>query len=150
MDITIGNKTPKEKNKKEDLVKKPAVEPTDSNSNEIPNIIRRLRMIDETNSNLRKRIQVTDQNMILNTKKLVTETKAISSDIIEIKAEIEKINEKIIQIAKELRESAKSEEVKIIKKYLDYWQPVKFVTQGEIDYIIEEALNQKLGKLNKG
>jgi hypothetical protein len=54
---------------------------------------------------------------------------------------------RIIMIIKELRMSAKKEEVDGLKKYVELWEPVKFVTQNQVEKIVEEKVEEiKAGK----
>lgn len=107
---------------------------------------RRFRLLEESIKNLRKSLQVTESNMITKNRTFSTEIKALTSDLDETKSEITEIKEKIISIINELQSYAKLNDVKILEKYLHMWNPVKFVTQDEVEKIIEEKLkkNRKL------
>lgn len=101
---------------------------------------RRMRILEERINNLRRTVQVTDQNMMMTTKKLNSEIKIINSDINDFHKEIQEIKDKLRLVIKELKLTAKYEDVKILNKYFEMWEPVKFVTQQEIDSIIERKL----------
>ncbi len=105
---------------------------------DVSNISRRLRILEERYTNFRNRIQVTDQNMLLHSKKQTTNIKTINSDINDLKKEINDIHEKIDLIIKELNNSAKKEDVEVLQKYINLWDPMNFVTRKEIEKLIKE------------
>ena len=67
----------------------------------------------------------------------------------DIRKEIDEIKEKVIDIVAELESAAKREEVKVLEKYINFWNPVKFVTQNEAEAIVREILKQEKDKSGK-
>ena len=59
--------------------------------------------------------------------------------------EIEDLKEKLSILGEENKLGATKEEVGVLQKYVNYWEPLNFVTRKEIDKIIDE----KLGKTQK-
>ena len=115
--------------------------PTDIRLNEdVSEISRRLRILEERYTNIRNRIQVMDQNMLLHNKKQTTDIKTIDSDISDLKKEINDINEKISLIVKELNDSAKKEDIEVLQKYINLWDPMNFVTRKEVEKLIKEII----------
>ena len=115
---------------------------------------RRLRTIEERFSNLERRSQVTEENMLSSDRKIKSEIKLTSSDVSDIKAQIAELTEKIKAVIRELQDFAKIEDVEVIKKYLNLIEPLGFVTQNEVDRIVrqavEEALSQQLSGQGTG
>ena len=107
---------------------------------DISNVSRRLRIVEEGFTNLRRALQVTEQNMLAKHKIFSTEIRTVMSDISDIKKDINDVKEKMLEFVKELKESAKREEVKVLEKYINLWNPVKFVTQNEVEQIVKEML----------
>ncbi len=93
-------------------------------------------------NSLRREFDVLKEDSSKKYDKLGKEIKMVNEDLIELKREREKINEKIDLIIKELKLSANKEEVESLKKYLDLWSPLNFVTQRDVERIVEE----KMGK----
>jgi SMC interacting uncharacterized protein involved in chromosome segregation len=93
-------------------------------------------------NSLRREFDVLKEDFSKKYDRLGKELKMFNEDLIELKREREKINEKIDLIIKELRLSANKEEVESLKKYLDLWSPLNFVTQKDVERIVEE----KMGK----
>ena len=113
-------------------------------SEDILALARRLRTLEERNTSLRIRLQVLEQNMLSKSKNTSTEIKTINSDMIEIKSEITEVKDKILLLIKELDSFAKREELDVLKRYLELWQPINFVTQKEVQEIVREELRKLL------
>ena len=45
-------------------------------------------------------------------------------------------------IIKELKLTAGKEEVLILKKYIDLWNPMNFATQRDVERLVEEKISQ--------
>ena len=118
-------------------------------SEDINNASRRLRTLEEGFTNLRRTLQVTEHNMLEKNKLFSTDIRALTSDINDIRKEIDEIKEKVIDIVGELEQTAKREEVKVLEKYINFWNPVKFVTQNEVEAIVKEILKQEKDKAGK-
>ena len=116
---------------------------------DIGNLGRRLRILEESITNIRGALQVTEQNMLGKNKVFATEIRTLTSDMGDIKTEISEIKEKILELVNELKETAKRDEVKILEKYINFWNPVKFVTQNEVESIVKEILKKNTQKTIK-
>lgn len=106
-------------------------------------ISRRLKLLEEGFTNLRKFFQVTEENILAKNKHYSAEIKTLTSDINEIRKEIQELRDRMFLIIKELQTTARKEEVKVLEKYINLWNPIKFVTQNEIEQIIDEVLEKK-------
>ena len=110
---------------------------------QVNNAILRLRVIEERNQRLNERLQLTDQSALRMNKRLSEEIKIANEDITELKLEVAEIKEKIMLIIKELRSSPKKEEFEILRKYIEMWEPLNFVTHKEVENIVEDQLRRK-------
>ena len=81
---------------------------------QINEIMRRLRVLEERYSNLRKKNQLTDQNMLEDIKNVSDEIHVIQSTITELKKDINEVNHKIRLLNDEIAQS-----VNAIMKHLD-------------------------------
>lgn len=104
------------------------------------NIERRTRVVEERFGTLSKRNEMIDQNMLKHFKKVNSNIKTINDDIMEVKKDIHKIKSTMDLIIKEIKLSAKKEDVNVLQRYINMWDPVKFVTQNEVESIIKRAL----------
>lgn len=107
----------------------------------VSNAMRRLRMIENRYDNMRRKLQFLEQNMLEQHKKLNTELKTTNMDVVEIKRGFLELQNRMRMLIKEVQLRADKEDVEVIKKYLDFWEPVKFVTREQV----EEILDRRLG-----
>ena len=68
------------------------------------------------------------------------DVKSAGDEMIELKHEQNKTLEKMDLIVKELKRTAGVEELQVLKKYIDFWNPMHFVTQKDLDREIEKRL----------
>ena len=112
-------------------------------TSEVNSLSRRIRLLEESFANLRRFFQVTENNTIERNKHYGAELKTVTSDISEIRKEMHEIREKLSLVIKELQTVARKEEVKVLEKYINLWNPIKFVSQNEIEGIINEVLDKR-------
>ena len=118
--------------------------PEFSDVNEDMNTLsRRLRLLEEGFANLRRFFQITEENIIAKNKHYSAEIKTISSDIMEIRKEMQELRDKLGLVIRELQTVARREEVKVLEKYINLWNPIRFVTHNEVESIINEVLGKK-------
>ncbi|MEA3429874.1 MAG: hypothetical protein U9R08_01240 [Nanoarchaeota archaeon] len=112
-------------------------------SNQINNMGRRLRIMEERFSNIRNKMEVDERNMLMFHKKVNTEFKTFNSEITDIKSELKDIRQQMSMMIKEIQLSAKKEDVKVLEKYIDIWQPLNFATRKEVEKIVRELLEEE-------
>ena len=106
-------------------------------------IVGRLRINESKITALRERLLVTDINMIDEYKRLSEEIKNINSEIMEIKNAMQSLKETMQDIIKNIERFASVEDVKVLERYINVWNPLNFVTEKEVRQLIQE--NKKNG-----
>jgi len=114
-------------------------------SQEITNLSTRLRVLEERSSNMKKKQEIVEQNMLSHRKKYADEIGLLKDEIDEIKKVMTEIENRIIMIIKEIQLGAKKEDVDSLMKYIEMWEPVKFVTQNQVENIVREIMEEKGG-----
>lgn len=115
---------------------------------EVNNVSRRLMVLEERYTNLRKKTQVTDQNMLNSNKKFMTEIHTIHDEIDDEKKQLQDLVGKLKIIVRELKECAKHNEVEVLQKYINLWEPINFVTRDTVSRIIKEETEAQFKDLN--
>ena len=110
----------------------------------IGEVERRLRTLEERFSNLERRSQVTEENMLSSDKKLRADVKLINEELSETGSQLAGMLDKIKAIIMEFRGVAKLEDVDVIRKYLNLIEPLDFVTQNEVKRIVQESVDEAL------
>lgn len=98
----------------------------------VNDIASRLRVLEERYSNLRKKTQVTDQNLIESEKSMLKELEELNQKVLDLKHGIFDMNEKITTMLGELSNCVKEEEFTAIARYVELWEPANFVTRDEV------------------
>jgi hypothetical protein len=102
----------------------------------------RLRVAEERYADLRRKLQLIEQNMLMHQKKAVLESKNVSVDVMEIKRTVRAMEDKVIMAIKDLQLTARKEDVDVLKRYVEMWDPIRFVSYDQAEKLIDE----KLGK----
>ncbi|MBT4651029.1 hypothetical protein HOC13_00740 [Candidatus Woesearchaeota archaeon] len=110
---------------------------------EIGKIYSWLKGIESKVNNLRSEVEIIRDNLSNKFDKLDRELKTINSDVLELKRESSKTQEKMDLIIKELRLTSSKDEVMVLKKYMDMWNPMNFVTQRDVERLVEQKLEEK-------
>lgn len=106
----------------------------------------RLRSLEGKYNLLRDRALIINNNMIDQYKKTSTEMKAINDDIKEIKSDLFKIKEAMKHMLKEFELFARKDDVKFLEKYINLWNPMKFITEEELVKALEKQKENKSKK----
>ena len=117
----------------------PQDENQDANT-ELNALGRKIRLMEDRYSNLHKKTTVNEQNMISYNKRLNNEIRSLNSEILDLRRLIDNVDSKLMLIIKELKLCAKKEEVELVKRYVNLWEPIRFVTRKEVETIVDDAL----------
>jgi hypothetical protein len=93
-------------------------------------------------NNLNREVRVLKEDFLRRNERLKKEVKSMDGEMLEMKLKHERFEQKMDLIIKELKKTAGKEEVDTIKKYLELWNPMNFVTQKDL----ERAINAQLKK----
>ncbi len=104
----------------------------------ITDLDRRLRILEERYGNIRKKLQLTDQNIIESERGFVKDLKQVNEDTLKLKKQVNDYSEKISIFNDEVNQAAKRTDIKLIEKYLDLWDPKNFVTRKELKEYLKQ------------
>ena len=104
----------------------------------------RLNLVEEKTTNLNKKFEVLEKNMLDNFKKFNSNFRSSDSDLLEVKRDLDSLRQKLDLVIKELKMTAGKDEFNTLKKYLDLWNPSRFATRDEVEKIINEKLEKNL------
>ena len=105
---------------------------------------RRLRELEERSQNLRKKVQMTDQNFMNQNKRSMQELKTVHSEMRELKHFMNDLDNKMLLLIKELRLCARKEEVKVLDRYISIWEPINFMSRKEAERYIAGLLEDMI------
>ncbi len=107
--------------------------------NELSN---RVRILESKQTLFTERLLNVNQNMIEQYKQITKEIKANREEIKEIKKEIFELQNIIQHLTEEATDFAKRDHVKVLEKYIKLWNPLNFVTEKDIEKMIEKKLKE--------
>lgn len=105
---------------------------------QINNLSARIRISEERFSDLRKRLDFIEQNLLSNHKKAMGDIKLLGEDVHQLKHSLTDVQDRIITVIKELRLTARKDDINVLKRYIELWDPVKFVTADQAEKIARE------------
>jgi hypothetical protein len=101
-------------------------------ANIISDLDRRLRILEERYSNLRKKIQLTDSNLIDSERSFSKELRTFNDELLELKRSTSDFGDKMMLFSGEMDNTAKKTDLKVLEKYLAMWDPKMFVTRKDL------------------
>jgi hypothetical protein len=93
-------------------------------------------------NNLLREVDVLKNDFIKRANQLNKDFKTISDDVMEARHEQEKMNQKMTLIINELKQTAGQEEVLTLKRYVEFWNPLNFVTQRDLEKAVERKVDE--------
>lgn len=96
----------------------------------------RLRLLEEKTTNLNRKIELLESNLVSSNKKRGETLRAIDQDLLAVKQEMADFRHKIGLIIAELKLTAGKDEMNTIKSYLDMWNPTRFATRDEVEQMV--------------
>ena len=110
-----------------------------NNREELNAISGRLKILENRYNDVRKMIDFVETNMITNQRKTNEEIRESSNEIYNLKRSIEEIQNVILAIKNELSLKSDKEEIEVMKKYTELWDPTRFVTIDQVQKMIDES-----------
>ena len=94
-------------------------------------------------NNLVREVNLLKNDFISKNNKLNKEVRTFSEDLISTRRELDSTLQKLDLIIKELKKTAGAEEVTVLKRYMEFWNPTNFVTQRDLERTVEAKLTEK-------
>jgi hypothetical protein len=115
-------------------------------SRKVSDLLSRLRVLEERYANLRREHQATGQNMIENHQNLSKQQRKLSENSVALKRNLHELGEQISTMQGELVDVAKSHDLKVLERYLSFWEPSHFITREEAEKIIRETMTDSASR----
>ncbi len=100
-------------------------------------------------NNLIREVNIIKNDFSRKNKQLLSEIKVLNEELLEVKREQESSLKKMDLIIKELKMTAGADEVMTLKKYIDLWSPLNFVTQRDVQRIVKLEMQNPSEKVKK-
>ena len=96
----------------------------------------RVRTLENKYNLLGERLLIVNQNMIEEYKRLLNEMKILNSDLRDMRQDIFLTQDAMRNTVKEMELFAKKEQVKVLERYIDLLNPMRFVTEDEVENLV--------------
>ena len=106
----------------------------------------RVRNLEEKFNILRERVLVLTQNFVKRERKLQKDMGLIQEDNKDLRLELKEIKSRIESLLSQHEGFVRKEEIAVIEKYFKLFDPIKFVTEDEIEERVERILSQRRKK----
>ena len=106
-------------------------------------VISRVRSLEGKYNLLRDRALIINQNMIDQYQRTNSEMKSLEEDIKEVKHSVFQIKETLKHLVREIENFARKDEMNVLERYINLWNPLNFVTEAEVKRLIEESKKKK-------
>ncbi len=94
-------------------------------------------------NNLTREVNVLKNDYSKKGLQLKKDIKALSGELLELQHQRDSMLQRTDLIIKELKQTAGMEDVAVLKKYVEYWNPLSFVTQRDVERIVDAKLSEK-------
>lgn len=115
---------------------------------ELSNITRRLKLVEERIVSLRSKSTMIEDNIMNEKHHVDKEIKDVGLQIKENKVVNAQMRDDVLLIIKELQTLAKKDKVEALEKYIDLWSPIRYVSQTEVEKLIEDKVEEALKDMN--
>jgi len=119
----------------------PNADPLAPLNTKINNIATRLKILEERQSSLRKKLQLAESNIIEVEKDSYDEIQILSSNILNVKKTLVDLTEKVSLLTDEVENFVPMNEFKVLEKYISFWQPMDFVTRKEVNDFLRKKFS---------
>ena len=106
--------------------------------NALMELTNRLRILEGRYGSTRERMFVMNQNMIDHYKRTNVELKTLNEDIRDMKEDIFTVKETVRHLVQEMGNFVRKEQLKVLEKYINLWDPLKFVTEDDVKEMIKK------------
>jgi len=100
----------------------------------------RVRLTEERVDNLRSHLELVDSSLIEKHKTVISEIRNIEDGQRALRSDMDMLKDLAERLAKRMEAFASKEEVKVLERYVELWQPLNFVTRSEVAALVKNVL----------
>lgn len=100
----------------------------------------RVKLLEERAENLRNHIDLVDASLVEKHKTVISEVRGIEDGQRALRADMDMLKDIVERLTRRLDAFASKEEVKVLERYVELWQPLNFVTRSELKSAVQSIL----------
>jgi chromosome segregation ATPase len=113
-----------------------------SNRERISSLATSMRVVEDRYNTLRKKLQMTDDELIEAQQSFEKERKVLDEQILECKERIRELESDVKEMKEEITKAVHRQDFRYLKKYVDYWDPSRFITRDEAASLLDDDATQ--------
>ncbi len=102
--------------------------------------------LESKTNNLLRQMEIFKNDFVKKNTDLKKEVKALTEELLDFKRDHDALTQKMDLVVKELRQTAGIEQVSVLKRYVDLWNPLNFATQRDVERVVEAKLAEQQEK----
>jgi hypothetical protein len=106
--------------------------------NSLAEVSSNIRILEDRYTNLRKKMQLTEQSLLDLQKNSFRERKLLTDELTETKLKLQELLDDLNTMKGELKDTVKHNDLKVLDRYLDMWEPLQFVSRKEVEAALED------------
>jgi len=110
---------------------------------QISDIASRLKLAEQRVDNLRSHLELVDSSLIEKHKAAISEIRDMQDGMRALRADMDMLKDLTERLGKRMEALASREEVKVLQRYVEMWQPLQFVTRAEVKTLVQNALKEQ-------
>ena len=104
----------------------------------ITDLSRRLRVLEERYTVLRRKGQLAEENFIRDMQELRQSVMVVEEEAVALRRLLVEIDDKIDRFLEQAKNAAPRQDVLILRKYLEMWNPLQYLTREEAKRLLEQ------------
>ena len=118
-------------------------------SSAVLDIATRVKLLEQKTDNLRGHLELIDDSLIEKHKSVISELRDSEDGMRSLRADIDALKELTERVAKRMEALALKDDVKVLQRYVELWQPLQFVTRAEVKTAVQSILKEQGFKISK-
>lgn len=112
-------------------------------SRQVADLLSRLRLLEGRYANLRREHQLTSHNMIEHHQNLSKQQRKLADQLLDLKRNVRDLKEQLDTMTGQLADAATHHDLRVLERYLDFWQPMDFLTRAEAEKMLAERVAEQ-------
>ena len=108
----------------------------------VTDVATRLKILEERYITLRKKAQLSEQNIIEADKEHFEEMRLLNDSLLDLKRSLKGVLEKISMLSDEVGNFAYRTDMITLQRYIEFWEPIDFVTRKEVNDFLRRKFRE--------
>ncbi len=123
-----------------------ATQETSDSSQILAELTNRLRVLESKQNLFSEKLLMVNQNMIEEYKKFNNDIKAMRAETSDIRKDMQNVKTIVKHLSEEAANFARKDTIKVLEKYINLWNPLRFVTREEVERLVNRKEGVKVAE----